>query len=170
MSPSFMRPCVPARVSRPRRVLVGLLLIAGLAASATGAAAQGGVWRAGADPRQGLPDTRARAEALGDAASDRAVLEAFYRATGGPNWTDSTNWLSGAPLGEWHGVTTDTGRVTELDLRQNNLSGAIPAALGDLIRLEWLNLRRNQLSGSIPAALGNLVNLETLLLSEFDPR
>ena len=25
--------------------------------------------------------------------SDRDVLEALYHATGGPSWTDSTNWL-----------------------------------------------------------------------------
>ena len=31
------------------------------------------------------------------AASDRAALEAIYRATGGDNWTDNANWLSEAP-------------------------------------------------------------------------
>ena len=32
---------------------------------------------------------------------DRAVLVAFYDATGGPNWTDDTNWKTDAPLREW---------------------------------------------------------------------
>ena len=38
---------------------------------------------------------------------------ALYNATGGANWTDSTNWLNEKPIGEWHGVTTDDdGSVT----------------------------------------------------------
>ena len=61
-------------------------------------------------------------------ATDRAALEALYNATDGPNWYKSANWLSNEPLSEWHGVTTDeNGRVTELNLRFNRMSGAIPA-------------------------------------------
>ena len=43
----------------------------------------------------------------GSIASDREALVVLYHATDGPNWTNSTNWLSGSPLGEWYGVTTD---------------------------------------------------------------
>ena len=44
---------------------------------------------------------------------------------------ESDNWLSDAPLGEWHGVITDDdGRVTELNLEPNGLSGEIPPELG----------------------------------------
>ena len=54
------------------------------------------------------------------ATGDRAVLEAFYDATGGASWTDSTNWKTSAPLGDWYGVTTDSSdRVTELRLPNN---------------------------------------------------
>ena len=68
----------------------------------------------------------------GDAATDRAALVALYNATGGANWGRNGNWLSNAPMGEWHGVTTDSdGRVTHLDLRSNQLTGAIPAELGE---------------------------------------
>ena len=68
----------------------------------------------------------------GSAASDRAALEAFYDATGGSSWTNSTNWLTDAPLSDWFGVTTDdSGRVTELRLIYNGLAGALPPALGD---------------------------------------
>ena len=57
----------------------------------------------------------ADAFAQGSAASDRAVLEALYDATGGPDWIDNTNWKTASPLGEWFGVTIDTaGRVTRL--------------------------------------------------------
>ena len=44
---------------------------------------------------------------------DRAALVALYNATGGANWTNNDGWLTNAPIGQWHGVTTDdSGRVT----------------------------------------------------------
>ncbi len=96
---------------------------------------------------------------------DRAALIALYDSTNGANWDTNTNWNSSAPLREWHGVFTDAaGRVDSLELRTNNLTGSIPAALGDLDSLKHLDLNTNSLTGSIPAELGNLTNLETLNL------
>ena len=41
-------------------------------------------------------------------AQDRAALVVLYGATGGPNWTDNTNWVYfREPLSEWHGVSTE---------------------------------------------------------------
>ena len=106
------------------------------------------------------------AASAGDAATDRAALVAFYNATGGANWGNNGNWLSNAPIGAWHGVTTDSdGRVTHLDLRTNQLTGEIPAELGNLTNLTHLYLSGNQLTGEIPAELGNLTNLIRLHLS-----
>ena len=118
----------------------------------------------------------AEAAAQGSAASDRAVLEALYDATGGPDWIDNTNWKTSAPLGEWFGVTADTaGRVTRLELPGNGLAGPIPAELGELALLWILDFGRrwdseaqqsfeNTLMGPIPAELGNLANIEWLSL------
>ena len=102
----------------------------------------------------------------GAANSDREALMALYDATDGENWTDNTNWGSNEDLGEWYGVTTDSdGRVERLNLRNNGLSGQIPAALGDLSKLDWLLLDSNEnLSGSIPSELGNLSALTWLSL------
>ena len=98
-------------------------------------------------------------------ASDRAVLEALYHATGGPAWSDRTHWLSAAPLRDWFGVETDgSGRVTSLSLAGNGLSGSITPELGNLSNLRNLALAGNQLSGSIPAELGRLSNLTSLNL------
>ena len=96
---------------------------------------------------------------------DRADLVALYNAAGGANWTNNDGWLTTAPIGQWHGVTTDgNGRVTSLDLNDNQLSGTIPTQLGNLANLEELLLTRNQLTGTIPAELASLTGLDILAL------
>ena len=86
--------------------------------------------------------------------SDRAALVALYDATDGLNWTNNANWLSDAPIGQWHGVTTNAnGQVTVLFLGDNQLSRPIPPELGNLANLETLYLSGNQLSGCIPEGL-----------------
>ena len=100
-----------------------------------------------------------------DASTDRAALTALYNATGGATWTDNTNWLSDAPIGEWYGVNTDySGRVTELNLDENGLTGQVPPELGDIENLTKLHLHKNNLTGVLPASLGDLSNLELLSL------
>ena len=95
----------------------------------------------------------------------RAALVALYEATDGPNWLDSENWLTDAPLGEWYGVDTDeAGRVVDLDLSRNDLYGSIPPELGQLATLTWLSFEFNDLRGQIPSELANLASLEGLIL------
>ena len=92
-------------------------------------------------------------------ADDRAVLVALYSATGGPNWDDNSNWLSDAPLGQWHGVTTDgNGRVIQLRLNDNRLTGGIPTELGNLVNLGHLYLSGNHLTGCVPQGLSDVPN------------
>ena len=100
-----------------------------------------------------------------DSAEDRAVLVELYNATDGANWTDNTNWLSDEPMREWHGVVTDDeGRVAELSLDDNQLTGEIPTELGNLSNLTTLILNGNQLTKGIPTELGNLSNMKWLYL------
>ena len=117
----------------------------------------------------------ADAVAQGSAATDRTALEAVYRAAGGDNWTDNTNWLTAASLGDWYGVEVSDGRVTELRLGGwdetarrhvgNGLTGSLAPELGNLSQLRWLEIGGNSgLTGTIPAALGNLARLESLNL------
>ena len=64
------------------------------------------------------------AQAQTNTPTDRDALVTLYNATSGDNWANNGNWLSNAPMGEWHGVTTDSdGRVTHLDLSFNQLTG-----------------------------------------------
>ena len=106
------------------------------------------------------------------AQSDRETLEGFYSETGGDSWTNSNNWNGGnipeaTNLNDLHGVTADSdGRVTDLILQSNNLSGQIPGELGQLSSLTQLLLDDNQLSGSIPTELGNLTGLQYLFLNQ----
>ena len=107
----------------------------------------------------------AGAVAQGSLATDRAALEALYDATDGPNWVDSTNWKTDAPLAEWYGVTANTdGRVVGLELNENGLAGELPEELGGLTQLRWLWLHVNDLTGTIPARLGSLPRLGALVL------
>ena len=147
-----------------------------------------------AEPSAGSTPTVRSLRTEGSAETDREALVAFYNATGGQGWDDSGTWLSSAPIGEWAGVTThwegekygrvavlrhfgdqlsgeipaELGNLTylnELDLGSKGLSGEIPPELGNLINLRWLDLSGNQLSGEIPPELGNLSNLISLYLS-----
>ena len=96
---------------------------------------------------------------------DYYALVELYNGTDGSNWTNSTNWASAAPLGDWHGVTTDSrGRVTRLSLYKNNLNGALPRQLGHLTRLTFLDLGVGQFTGGIPPELGHLTGLTYLNL------
>ena len=95
-------------------------------------------------------------------AADRSALEVLYRMTGETRWIHKKNWLTDAPLDTWYGVVVSGGRVTELRLRGNHLTGPIPAALGDLSRLEHLDLSENNLSGPIPPELARLSHLRRL--------
>jgi len=102
---------------------------------------------------------------------DYDALMALYNSTDGPNWTDNTGWMGGAagtncdPCNGWFGVTCSGGRVTELGLTSNQLSGSIPAELENLSSLTRLWLDRNQLSGMIPVELGNISSLTRLDLA-----
>ena len=101
---------------------------------------------------------------------DREALIALYNATDGPNWRKQANWLTDAPLGDWHGVTTDrNGRVIAYDsdpgFTCNNLTGAIPPEIGDLDMLQYLDLSCGHLNGLIPPEIGNLSNLRYLSLN-----
>ena len=100
--------------------------------------------------------------------ADREALIAIYHATGGENWkySDTWDWLSDKPIGDWGGVNTDDdGRVTSLWLHGLGLTGEIPPELGSLTNLYQLNLSSNQLAGEIPPELGSLPNLRILHLS-----
>ena len=113
---------------------------------------------------RGISD--AEVSICGSTSPDKEALVAFYHGTNGPNWNESTNWLSDEPLHKWHGVHADSeGRVTGLSLAHNNLTGQLPPEIGQLQDLAGLSLYGNRMSGSIPPELGNLSKLRSLNLN-----
>lgn len=96
---------------------------------------------------------------------DSLALVDLYNSTGGSQWTNRTNWLSSAPLSTWYGVKAPGGRVTGLVIATNNLTGTLPASIGNLSALVELDLDHNNISGTLPSSLGSLSSLESLNLS-----
>ncbi len=98
--------------------------------------------------------------------TEREALEWLYRGTDGPNWRESTRWMTDAPLAQWHGVEADAeGRVIGLNLANNGLSGSIPSEIGALSALIHLRLGSNRLSDAIPQEIGRLSELRSLKLN-----
>lgn len=87
-----------------------------------------------------------------------AALTAFYFSTGGDSWVNNDNWLTGA-LNTWHGIATQNGDVTGINLQGNGLAGELPADLGSLSALRTIEFSQNALTGAIPAEIGGLDNL-----------
>jgi hypothetical protein len=98
---------------------------------------------------------------------DSLILVDLYNTTNGPNWLNHTNWLSSAPLWTWFGVeTADSVHVYTLSLNNNNLTGPIPASIGNLTSSSIaLLFENNRLTGSIPSSL---VNLQSQNLNSFN--
>ena len=114
-----------------------------------------------------VPGNNTAAVSRGVRTPDRDALEAIYNATGGTGWNQQRHWLSGEPLEDWYGVSTDRfGRVTGLDLYYVGLRGPLPAEIGNLTYLEELSIAQNVgLSGSLPPELGRLTNLRRLYIT-----
>ena len=93
--------------------------------------------------------------------SECQALVALYNGTNGPGWTGAGNWLWGVDPCYWQGVWCYTGHVTSLHLSNNQLSGSIPPALGNLTSLLDLYLESNQLRGRLPQSLTNLYALSS---------
>ena len=80
--------------------------------------------------------------------------------------TASLNWSPQHPINQWQGVSVRSSRVTKLELKSKQLTGRIPALLGNLTYLQTLHLKYNQLTGPIPTQLSSLSHLQTLNLRD----
>ena len=93
-----------------------------------------------------LPDALEKIRASQAATATKSALELMVLTATRPGEVRHAHWA-------------------EFDL-SNQLSGEIPAELGNLTALKFLSLGSNQLSGEIPAELGKLTTLESLTLDD----
>ncbi|MEN8216500.1 MAG: Calx-beta domain-containing protein, partial [Pseudomonadota bacterium] len=101
-------------------------------------------------------------------------LVAIYNSTNGEQWDDNTNWTVTTTPCDWYGVTCSNGKVTRLYLYYNNLSGSLPAEIGNLVNLKVLRLEHNEICGEVPSSVTTLeqmlyVNLNYNHLTATDP-
>lgn len=101
--------------------------------------------------------------------TDHEILVKIYEAMNGAEWTESQskNWLSEKPIGEWGGVkTNDEGRVITLRVQGDGVYGLIPAEIGGLTELEQLNINSKDFDvpSVIPTEIGNLTKLKSLAI------
>lgn len=86
----------------------------------------------------------ARCGAPGDDPVECSALQDFGASLNYQRWKRSTAWHSSSSICKWFGVACASGRVTGLSLQDNDLSGALPASLGNLTRLTSLQLDGQQ--------------------------
>lgn len=100
--------------------------------------------------------------------SEREVLINLYNRMGGRYWKHSDEWLNPAEdICEWYGVECVNGKVTGLQLKNNDLSSSPPTELYSLPELKHLVLEDNSIDFQFKG-IGKAKKLETLLLSGCD--
>ena len=97
---------------------------------------------------------------------ERLALIGVHDKTNGASWANASGWGSDIPIGRWHGVTVENGRVTELSLPNNVLSGLIPGDVANFTELSVLNLADNSLTGALPKEISSLSNLTELRVND----
>jgi len=98
---------------------------------------------------------------------ERQILVNLYNALGGRNWNSDDNWLDDSQnICGWFGISCDstTGQVVSVVLRNNGLTGMVPADLFDLPALRILNLESNQIEIDF-SAVAKARSLESLDLT-----
>ncbi len=97
---------------------------------------------------------------------ERSALIELYKKTEGDSWRNATGWNSRDPLRDWHGVRIRNGRVTELSLSNNALTGSIPGEVANFTELKVLNLAGNALAGVMPEEILSLSGLTELRVNQ----
>ena len=62
---------------------------------------------------------------------EKEALIALYNSTNGSEW--NSTWNLNAPVNSWNGIAIENDKVVEINLTFNNLQGALPQEIGNLI-------------------------------------
>lgn len=99
----------------------------------------------------------------------REALVALYESLNGDDWVRNDNWVTGAPLDEWYGITVRAGNVSGISMTYNDVVGTIPPEIALLEHLEILDLGFNEgVRGDMPPEIGKLKKMRHLLLHHND--
>jgi DNA-binding SARP family transcriptional activator len=96
---------------------------------------------------------------------EREVLVGFFEATNGDSWKNADGWLTQESHCSWYGIYCVNGRIEQIVLPNNGLSGRLPSDIADLGELRILDLTENEIGGQIPKELGAIRHLNILNLS-----
>ena len=94
---------------------------------------------------------------------DKEAMVELYTATYGQYWNNNTNWMKGDPCDDqWYGLYCINGRVLQINLVFNNVTGSLPAALAQADMLQVVRLYSNRLTGPIPSQILQMKALQIL--------
>ena len=99
---------------------------------------------------------------IGTPQDDMDALKALYQSTNGAKWNNNTGWLKGDPCQSpyWYGIYCLYGRVLQINLVYNGLSGKIPADLAKASALQVFRGYSNLLQGNIPTEIFGMQSLQ----------
>ena len=93
-------------------------------------------------------------------------MEALYVATNGETWFNNTGWMKGDPCNDlWHGLYCLSGRVLQINMVSNNMTGSLPAKLAEADMLQVVRLYTNFLTGPLPQEILQMKSLQILDLN-----
>ena len=95
--------------------------------------------------------------------TDVKALEALYTATNGDKWNNNTGWMKGDPCQDmWHGLYCLYGRVLQITLVYNQMTGYLPPDIANMDKLQVLRLYNNLIGGTIPSEVFSMQSLQVL--------
>ena len=102
-----------------------------------------------------------------DLQSDSLALVDLYNDCGGADWVGYDTWLNG-PLSTWEGVTIDSAmqRVTHVHFRDMELTGTLPASLGNMDEMSGKIEFHDDLgmTGTLPSLVWNWTKVDRFQL------
>jgi Leucine rich repeat len=102
-----------------------------------------------------------------------ALAVFYYDLKQSRAWRNSSLWLSVSSECDWYSTRRNETCAPEdllvaLSLRDNQLSGTIPAEISLLTSLKYLELSGNYIRGTIPREIDRIASLSRLILSDND--
>lgn len=93
--------------------------------------------------------------------NDEAALRALYSSTAGDNWVSSWDIDNGdiTTWGAGSSIIIENNRVVEVNLADNNLVGAVPEEINEMLGLQRLDLSGNSISALPDITLSQITRL-----------